>query len=89
MGRDQLAMIYGHRDWKEWKDEKTTSTPADDHTIQTVMMTEAEVILQNSTDVSEFNIGKLLGRIVQLFGFSFIEAILGLTETLYRTLQQS
>jgi soluble cytochrome b562 len=54
MGRDQLAMICGHRDWKEWKDEKAASTPIDDHIIRTVMMTEAEVILQNSTDASEY-----------------------------------
>lgn len=39
-----------NRDWKEWK---ATSTPADGHTIQTVM-TEVEVILQNSTEVSEY-----------------------------------
>lgn len=54
MGRDQLAMICGHKNWKEWKDEKATSTPVDDQTVQTAMMTEAEVILQNSTDASKY-----------------------------------
>jgi hypothetical protein len=53
MGRDQLAMICGHKNWREWKDEKTTSTAVDDPTIQT-MMTEAEVILENSTDASDY-----------------------------------
>ncbi|KAG1894481.1 uncharacterized protein F5891DRAFT_1255179 [Suillus fuscotomentosus] len=54
-GRDQLAMICGHKNWREWKDEKTTSTPSpgDDQTVQT-MMTEAEVILENSTDASDY-----------------------------------
>jgi hypothetical protein len=28
------------------------STPGDDHTVRTVMMTEAEVMLQNSTDAA-------------------------------------
>ncbi|KAG2093710.1 uncharacterized protein F5147DRAFT_779225 [Suillus discolor] len=54
MGRNQLAMICGHTDWKGWKDEKATSTQGDDHAVQTAMMTEAEVMLQNSTDASKY-----------------------------------
>jgi hypothetical protein len=46
-------MICGHKNWREWKDEKTTSTPGDDQTVQT-MMTEAEVKLENSTDASDY-----------------------------------
>jgi hypothetical protein len=53
MGRDQLATICGHKNWREWKDEKTTSTPGDDQSVQT-MMTEAEVMLENSTDASDY-----------------------------------
>ncbi|KAG2744207.1 hypothetical protein P692DRAFT_20837789, partial [Suillus brevipes Sb2] len=37
MGRDQLATICGHKNWREWKDEKTTSTPGDDQSVQTMM----------------------------------------------------
>ncbi|KIK31932.1 hypothetical protein CY34DRAFT_19431 [Suillus luteus UH-Slu-Lm8-n1] len=53
MDRDQLATICGHKNWREWKDEKTTSTPGDDRSVQT-LMTEAEVILENSPDASDY-----------------------------------
>ncbi|KAG1745349.1 uncharacterized protein EDB91DRAFT_1246209 [Suillus paluster] len=54
MGRDQLAVICRHKDWKEWKESKATSTAGDDFAIRTAMMTEAEMMLQDSTDSSEY-----------------------------------
>jgi hypothetical protein len=44
------------------------------------MMTEAEVILENSTDASDY--WKAVGQDVQLFAFSYIVAISGLREIL-------
>ncbi|KAG1894499.1 uncharacterized protein F5891DRAFT_717029 [Suillus fuscotomentosus] len=54
MGRDQLAVICGHKNWREWKEMKATSTEGDDFAVRTVMMTEAETILRDSNDLSEY-----------------------------------
>jgi hypothetical protein len=54
MGRDQLAVICGHENWREWKEKKTTSTPSDDFAVRTAMMTEVETIFRDSNDPSEY-----------------------------------
>jgi FtsZ-binding cell division protein ZapB len=54
MGRDQLAVICGHENWREWKEKKATSTPSDDFAVRTAMMTEVETILRDSNDPSEY-----------------------------------
>ncbi|KAG2749375.1 hypothetical protein P692DRAFT_20833227 [Suillus brevipes Sb2] len=54
MGRRQLAVICGHKDWEEWKEWKATSIAGDDFAIRTAMMTESERMLQDSSDSSEY-----------------------------------
>lgn len=54
MGRDQLAVICGHENWREWKEKKAISTPSDDFAVRTAMMTEVETTLRDSNDPSEY-----------------------------------
>ncbi|KAG2336056.1 hypothetical protein BDR05DRAFT_953627 [Suillus weaverae] len=61
MGRQQLAVICGHKDWIEWKDsQKAISTSGEDFAIRTAMIIEAEVVLRDSKDASEY--WKAVGR---------------------------
>ncbi|KAG2345280.1 hypothetical protein BDR05DRAFT_998418 [Suillus weaverae] len=54
MGCQQLAVICGHKDWIEWKhSQKAISTSGEDFAIRTAIITEAEVMLQDSNDMSE------------------------------------
>ncbi|KAG1853343.1 hypothetical protein F4604DRAFT_1933238 [Suillus subluteus] len=48
MGLNQLAVICGYKDWKEWKERTATSisTPGDDSKVCREMVTEAKVMLQ-------------------------------------------
>src|ERR1700731_234967 len=59
MCRDQLAVICGHNDWREWKEK--TGCAGDDVAANTSMMHEATVILErDSEDLSKY--WKSIGR---------------------------
>ncbi|KAG2060958.1 hypothetical protein BDR06DRAFT_966778 [Suillus hirtellus] len=46
MGLNQLAVICGYNDWKEWKEQKEASIPGDDEDICIAMRAKVKVMLQ-------------------------------------------
>ncbi|KAG2127466.1 uncharacterized protein EDB93DRAFT_1109294 [Suillus bovinus] len=54
MGRNQLAVICGYKDWKEWRESKEVSTSGDKRDMHAAMIAEAKAILQKQdSNVSE------------------------------------